>query len=146
MSHSPTIIAIDDDPSYHELYRHMLEPKGFKLLSALKPADGLAMVRKNKPDFIILDVMMPEQSGFRDGYGVLEEIRRDAVTKDIPVLMISALDDDTDTKHGRDMGATDYLPKQQMTSETLLKKIKKFLGNGNGVGKINGGANVPIVK
>lgn len=125
-----TILCIDDDPFYKDLYRAILEPKGYKVVSAMNPAEGWAAVQKERPDLITLDVMMPEAEGFFDGFGLLKKFRCEDKYKDVPVIMISALGDREDAKHGIEMGATNYLPKQEMTPETLLHEIKKRIGNG----------------
>jgi len=123
-----TILCIDDDPFYKDLFRAMLEPRGYQVLSALNPADGWTALKTSKPDLITLDVMMPETEGFFDGYGLLKRLRSDPETAKIPVIMISALGDPEDIKHGMAAGANDYLPKQDMTPEMLVKEIKKYIG------------------
>jgi DNA-binding response OmpR family regulator len=122
------VLSIDDDPFYRDLYRNIFEPKGFEFMSALDPAEGYAAVKEKKPAIILLDVMMPEKKGFQDGFGLLEEFRRMPDLKSTPILMVSALGDESDVRHGLDLGATDYLPKQDMTPDRLLKKVASLLG------------------
>ena len=127
---SQLVLSVDDDPFYRDLYRNILEPKGFAFESALDLGEGFEAAKKGKPDIILLDVMMPEKNGFSDGFGLLEALRKLPATKDTPILMVSALGDGPDLKHGIALGATDYLPKQDMTPDRLVKKIAKLLGNG----------------
>lgn len=122
------ILCIDDDPFYKDLFRAILEPKGFQVFTAMNPADGWTAVKENKPDLITLDVMMPEKEGFFDGYGLLKRLRSDPELKDVPVIMISALGDPEDVKHGLEAGATTYLPKQEMSPETLVAEINRRIG------------------
>ncbi len=126
---SPKILCIDDDPFYADLFRAILEPKGFQVSTAMNPADGWTVIQANKPDLITLDVMMPEKEGFFDGYGLLKKLRGEAAYKSLPVIMISALGDPEDVKHGMDAGATSYMPKQEMTPDTLVALIKKLVEN-----------------
>lgn len=123
-----TILCIDDDPFYKDLFRAILEPKGYKVVNAMNPAEGWAAVQKENPDLITLDVMMPEAEGFFDGFGFLKRFRSEVSFKSVPVLMVSALGDREDAKHGIELGATNYLPKQEMTPETLLREVKKWIG------------------
>jgi len=124
-----TILGIDDDPAYHALNKSILEPKGYRFLSATELAAGWKMALKEKPDLLLLDIMMPEEKGFRDGFGLLEEFRRNESIQKTPIMMLSALSDETDIKHGLELGADDYLPKQLMTPDSLLKKVAKLLEN-----------------
>ncbi|MBI4457561.1 response regulator [Candidatus Uhrbacteria bacterium] len=122
-----TIVCIDDDPFYKGLYKDILEPAGYRVISAMDAAEGHKAVINEKPDLITLDVMMPEKAGFNDGFGLLKLLREDAATKTTPIIMISALNDETDVKQATKDGATDYLPKQDMTPKRLLTKIAKML-------------------
>jgi DNA-binding response OmpR family regulator len=123
-----TILCIDDDPFYKDLYTAILEPKGFKVVTAMNPADGWKAIKESKPDLVTLDIMMPEAEGFFDGYGLLKKIRSDDEAKNTPVIMISALGDPEDVSHGLSAGATSYIPKQEMAPDMLLAEIKKRLG------------------
>jgi CheY-like chemotaxis protein len=123
-----TILCIDDDPFYKDLFRAILEPKGYEVISAMNPAEGWEALKKTKPDLMTLDVMMPEKEGFFDGYGLLKRVKDDPNLKDIKVIMISALGDPEDISHGLESGAATYLPKQEMTPDRLLLEIDKLIG------------------
>lgn len=123
-----TILCVDDDKTYHDLYDTILQMNGYSLAHAYELADGLAQARATHPDLIILDVMMPESGGLFDGYALLKAVRGDSDLKKTPILMISALKDDTDVKHGTGEGAASYLPKQHMTPEKLTSAIRTLLG------------------
>jgi len=122
------ILCIDDDSFYRDFYKAIFTAQGFEVSLAADPADGYEAAHRRRPDLIVLDVMMPEKNGFRDGYDLLKKIRAEEGYGDIPVIMISALDAGGDLKHGEEMGAATYLPKQQMTPESLLETVKGFLG------------------
>ena len=123
-----TILCVDDDPFYKDLFSAILEPKGYKVVCMMNPADGWDAVQKYSPDLVTLDVMMPEKKGMFDGYGMLKRMRDDARFKNVPVIMISALGDPEDIQQGLKAGATAYLPKQEMTPERLQAEIKKLVG------------------
>ena len=121
------ILCIDDDPFYQDLFKAILEPKGFEFHGAMDPATGWDTATKVKPDIITLDVMMPEQQGFFDGYGLLKKLKTDETLGEVPVLMISALGEKEDKQHAQELGASGYLSKQDMTPDNLVAKLKKLL-------------------
>ena len=95
---------IDDDTKLSNLTRQYVEPFGIALESADRPSTGLARLRSEKFDVLILDLMLPEMDGFQ----VLRELRE---TMKIPVIMLTARGDVTDRVVGLELGADDYLPK-----------------------------------
>ncbi|MFC1638759.1 PleD family two-component system response regulator [Patescibacteria group bacterium] len=121
------ILCIDDDPFYEALYRDILTTHGFQVRHAFDAAAGHKEFVKYKPDLVTLDVMMPERSGLMDGYGLLKTLRSDDDSREVPVIMISALGEEGDAKQALELGANDYLPKQKLTPDLLVAKIKKYL-------------------
>ena len=99
-----TILVIDDDPMVHELMLRFLSKEGFRVVSALTGAEGLRIARETRPSAITLDVMMPEV----DGWSVLTDLKADPLTCDIPVVMLTIVDD---RGRGYALGAADYLTK-----------------------------------
>lgn len=120
------IIAVDDDPFFGDLYKTALEPKGFEVLWAKDALEGFEACEKKKPALIILDVMMPEKGGFRDGFDLLEKLRRGGNCAKTPVIMISAIGGPEDVRHGLELGANAYLAKQDMVPDTLLERITEL--------------------
>ncbi len=112
-----TILVIDDDATVHDLMRRFLSKEGFHVASATTPEQGLRMARELRPDAITLDVMMPG----KDGWTVLATIKADAQIADIPVIMLTMVDDKT---MGFSLGATDYLMKP-IDRDRLLASLKK---------------------
>jgi CheY-like chemotaxis protein len=122
------VVCIDDDPFYTDLYTNIFESRGYEVHTANDPASGLELIRKHRPALVTLDVMMPEQESVLDGYGMLQQLQEDPQTKDLPVIMISALGDQEDVQHGLELGARAYLPKHEMSPTGLIDLVKRVTG------------------
>jgi signal transduction histidine kinase/DNA-binding response OmpR family regulator len=101
------ILIVDDERHNRELLEIMLKPEGFLLQSAATGEEALALIARQPPDLILLDVMMPGMSG----YDVAGKIKSDPATKNIPVIMLTALDDRNARMLGLNAGAEDFLTK-----------------------------------
>ena len=101
------VLIVDDERHNRELLEIMLKPEGFLLLSAANGEEALALIARHPPDLILLDVMMPGMSGF----DVAAKIKSDPATKNIPVIMLTALDDRNARMLGLNAGAEDFLTK-----------------------------------
>jgi len=101
------ILIVDDERHNRELLEIMLKPDGFLLLSAGSGEEALALIARQPPDLILLDVMMPGMNG----YDVAGKIKSDPATKNIPVIMLTALDDRNARMLGLNAGAEDFLTK-----------------------------------
>ena len=114
------ILVIDDDPTVRDLMKRLLKKEGYRVQTASGGREGLRIAREFKPDAITLDVMMPEM----DGWSVLSAIKADAELVDIPVIMLSMIDD---KNMGFTLGASDYLTKpiQRDHLASILKKYRK---------------------
>lgn len=111
------IVAVDDDPAIVELVKINLEMQGHQVFTASEGVTGFALVQQEMPHLAILDVMMPGV----DGYTVCQRIRKTDETKDIPVLMLTALGVLDDKVKGFDVGADDYLTKPFEIPELLVR-------------------------
>lgn len=114
MSDKTKILLIDDDPKLSRLIKEYLVPLRYSVEFAETGLEGLEKVSKSKFDAVILDVMLPEMNGF----DVLKEIRK---FSNVPVLMLTALGDESDRIVGLELGADDYLPKTFSTRELLAR-------------------------
>lgn len=117
-----TILTIDDKTDIRRLVRMTLEFDGHTVLEASSGAQGLALARSQKPDLILLDVMMPEMDGFEVG----RILRDDPELTTIPVVMVTALDGQADRATGLGTGVRAYLNKPFSPVE-LLQLIKQLL-------------------
>ncbi|TKJ28292.1 MAG: DNA-binding response regulator [Chloroflexi bacterium B3_Chlor] len=113
------ILIVDDDLTLVELLSHSLEKAGYRVLSATNGIDGLQMVYKNKVDLIILDVMMPRM----DGWETCSRIRE---ISDVPIIMLTAKDEEADTLKGFQCGVDDYVTKPFSFAE-LTARVKAIL-------------------
>ncbi|HEX9248968.1 MAG TPA: response regulator, partial [Gemmatimonadaceae bacterium] len=111
------ILLVDDKLQNRELLEIMLRPEGFVLLTAASGEEALVMVAEAPPDLILLDVMMPGMNG----YEVVGKIKRDPVTKNIAIIMLTALDDRDARMLGLNAGAEDFLSKPVDRSELVVR-------------------------
>ena len=119
---SEKIIIIDDEEAMLHLLRIELEAEGFIVFSALDGKAGLDLIEKNRPDLIILDVMMPDLNG----YEILTRLKGNKSTKDIPVMMLTAKGLDGDIQKGLELGVDEYITKP-FHAGLLVKRIQMLL-------------------
>ena len=116
------ILVIDDDEAINELLKINLELFGYPVITAKNGIEGFALVKQELPDLVILDVMMPEV----DGFTVAKRIRENPETKNIPILMLTALSMVQDKVKGFDIGVVDYLVKP-FEMEELRVRVRALL-------------------
>lgn len=120
-----SVLVVDDEPMARTLLRLMLIRAGFNVTEAEDGFDALDKVRKNRPDVILLDVMMPGM----DGFAVCERLRNDVDTAALPIIMLSAKTDLGSINRGLRVGATVYLTKP-ISPEDLTRHVREALENG----------------
>ncbi|MBN1184743.1 MAG: response regulator [Bacteroidales bacterium] len=113
------ILLVDDSPSNNLLLQNILEEEGYAPITSFDGKNALEIIRKEKPDLVLLDIMMPEI----DGFEVLEEIVTNDDTKDIKVIVITARKDPEDRNRAIDLGVIDYIIKP-IDIDYLLKRIE----------------------
>jgi two-component system alkaline phosphatase synthesis response regulator PhoP len=128
MTEQKRILVVDDEPDFCSIVQGNLEKEGFIVEIAYDGNEGLAKVKSNPPDAVVLDVMMPE----KDGYAVCKEIKEDKKLADIPIVMLTAVASHvTSTRYshydGMSMEADDYLPKPA-SAEDITQSLKGLLG------------------
>lgn len=119
---SQSVLVVDDDPDICEIVRVNLEGAGYRVRIASDGLAGLHAAREERPDLIVLDVLMPEL----DGWQVLDRLMREPETVGLPVIMLTCRGDDQDILHGLDHGAVDYLTKP-FYPEDLVANVKILL-------------------
>ncbi len=119
----PKILLVEDDISLRDVYFARLQAEGFELAVASNGEEALAMAVKERPDLIVLDIMMPRISGF----DVLDIVRTTPEIAHTKVVMMTALGSPTDKERGEKLGVDKYLVKSQVTLEDVVATIKKVL-------------------
>jgi len=117
------ILIVDDDPPIVELLKFTLESAGYKTVVAVNGEEAVAKVEREKPDLILLDIMLPT----KDGYSVLEDLRGKVEHKILPIVIISAKVQEVDISFGLELGANDYLTKP-LDLERLIKRVEELIG------------------
>lgn len=117
------IVVVDDDDSIRKLVMFTLEDLGHEVLDAANGIDGLELVRRELPDLMILDVMMPEM----DGFEVLRELRRRGLRRNLRVMMVTAKSQETDFVAGYNLGADDYVTKPFDPDELALQVTETLM-------------------
>jgi len=121
------ILLVEDDLNLGEIYKARLEAEGFQVLVAKDGEEGLMVAKANQPDLLISDVMMPRVSGME----MLEIIKSSANLKNMKVIMLTALNQNTDEERAKDLGADKYLVKSQVTLEDIVSAVHELLGDTN---------------
>jgi len=119
---TPVVLVVDDNQQNRELLQAYLEDVHCRAIPAADGPEALEIVAKEPPDLILLDVMMPKMSGFE----VCRRIKNDPKTSEIPVIMVTALNEFGDIERGIDSGTDDFLSKPVNKLE-LLTRVKTML-------------------
>jgi DNA-binding response OmpR family regulator len=119
------ILLVEDDKSLREIYGVRLLAEGYDIVSAGDGEEALAMAIKEKPSLIVSDVMMPKISGF----DMLDILRSTTETRDIKVIMMTALSSDDQRARGEQLGADRYLVKSQVGIEDVVRTVHEVLGD-----------------
>lgn len=117
------ILLIEDDEFLRELISKKLDQEGFKVSQAVDGEEGMKMAKKESPDLVLLDLILP---GI-DGFEVLFLIKKDKALSQIPVIILSNLGRREDIEKGLNLGAVDYLIKAHFTPQEIIGKIREVL-------------------
>ena len=118
------VLIVDDSPTEIHVLKTMLEKNGYETLTAASGEEGVETAKAEKPDVILMDVVMPGMNGFQ----ATRQLTRDAQTSGIPIIIVTTKDQETDRVWGLRQGAKDYVTKPAEEKE-LLGKIKQVLGS-----------------
>ena len=118
-----TILFIEDESALQKTFGDILKDEGYKMISALDGKVGLRLAKSEKPDLILLDLILPRVHGF----DVLKKLKKSEETKEIPVIVLTNLEGMGDVEKALELGATTYLIKASYSLEEVVEKIKKAL-------------------
>ena len=120
-----TILVVEDEQALRQILSDELTKQGFKVLSGKDGVEGLDLAVKNKPDLILIDIVMPKM----DGITMLKEIRKNPTSKKIPVMILTNLSDPEQMATALENQAYDYYIKTDLELADLIQRIKTKLGS-----------------
>ena len=118
------ILLVEDDETLAEVYKQRLELEGFDVNHVNNGEDALATAVKFRPDLVLLDVMMPKLNGF----DVLDIMRQTPETRNVHIIMLTALSQPKDEQRAKDLGADDFLIKSQVVIGDVVERVRHHLG------------------
>jgi twitching motility two-component system response regulator PilH len=118
----PRVLIVDDSPTEMHVMKTMLEKNGFDILTAESGEAGIETAKSEKPDLILMDVVMPGLNGFQ----ATRQLTNDSATANIPIIIVTTKNQETDRAWGMRQGAKDYLTKPVEESQ-LVDKINQYL-------------------
>lgn len=123
MADKKKILLAEDEKMIADMYSTKFTLEGYEVVTARDGAEALAMAKSEKPDIILLDIIMPKL----DGFAALKSIREDAILKSTPVILLTNLGQEDDIKKGKQLGADDYFVKANHSPQEIVEKVKTVL-------------------
>ncbi|OGY44371.1 MAG: hypothetical protein A3B89_02010 [Candidatus Buchananbacteria bacterium RIFCSPHIGHO2_02_FULL_40_13] len=113
-------LLVEDDPMILEMYKARMQDEGWEVFSTDRGSEAVELAKKEKPHIVLLDIILPET----DGFSVLQKLRAETATKNIPVLMLTNLGQESDQNRGQELGIEGYFIKSQHTPADVIAKIR----------------------
>lgn len=123
MSKKTLVLIIEDDSYISEMYKIKLESEDFEVIVAKDGIVGIKTLEKQKPDIVLLDVVMPKV----DGFSVLKTIKKNPELKEIPIVLLTNLSQKENVERGFELGANSYIIKAHFTPSEVVAKVKDIL-------------------
>ena len=120
------ILLVEDEKILAEMYKDKFTEAGFEVFLALEAKEGLKLAKKERPDLIILDILLPRENGIT----FLTWLRKDSETASIPVVAFSNYDDPATKREAAKLGVKEYLIKTNYTPSEVVEKVKQLLSEG----------------
>lgn len=117
------VLLVEDDKMISSMYKLQLTQDAYDVVLVENGGEVLDVATKEKPDVILLDVILPQA----DGFYLLQELRKKKIFKKTPIIMLTSLGTSEDQEKGKEMGATDYLVKPDLTPSQISTTIRKYL-------------------
>jgi len=115
------VLVAEDDTFLLKVYETKLTKAGYTVITALDGDETLAKIKETSPDLILLDLIMPKKSGFE----VLETMKAEGTIQNIPIIVLSNLGQESDTKKALELGATDYFVKSNSSIEDIITSVDR---------------------
>jgi len=119
----PVIVIVEDDENLAKMYEERFKQEKFIVVLARDGEEAIQVINEEKPDIILLDLMLPKKGGI----GVIQILKSNPVTKDIPVLVLTAYPQDEYKKLAMDDGATDFMSKAEVMPAKVVERVKEIL-------------------
>ncbi len=119
------VLLVEDDQMIIDMYKMRLEEEGFLVFTTDKGSEAVKIARKEMPDIVLLDIILPEM----DGFSVLRELKQEPETSLIPVVMLTNLGQEEDKEKGMALGAAEYFIKAWSTPADIIDKVRSVLTN-----------------
>lgn len=116
------ILIVDDEQALVKMYSLAFEAAGFEMLSAADGKQAMEMIHRDKPDAVLLDIIMPKINGL----DVLKQIKEDEEIKKIPVFLLTNLPEESSLSKAKSLGAEDYFVKAQTEPQEMVKIMQKY--------------------
>lgn len=123
MDKKKTILIAEDDLLYASVYLNKLTKEGYEVVVVSNGADAVKKAVEIKPNLILMDLIMPEM----DGFTALKRIKSNPVTKDLRVVVMSNLGQDSDIQKAKDLGAEEYFVKANISIQELVERIRQYV-------------------
>lgn len=117
------VLLVEDDLPLVRMYEIVLKKAGFELVIALDGEEGLAKIKAENPDVVLLDLVLPK----KDGFTLLKELENDSKLSKIPVMCLSVLHQREDLERAKRLGAVDFLVKTEVSPSEIIEKVKMHL-------------------
>lgn len=117
------ILVIEDDKFYGNIFKTKFAQEGYDVILATNGEEGLGLAKNNKPEVILLDLIMP----VKDGFETLKELKDDPNLKGVKIIVLSNLGQQDDINKAKALGADDYLIKANISLQEAMDKVKKYL-------------------
>lgn len=118
------ILIVEDEKILRDLLQKKLLKEGYEVLAACDGQEGIEMIRQEKPDLILLDILMPR----KDGFGVMEDMQKDPEIKNIPIIIVSNSGQQVELSRAIKLGAKDWLIKTEFDPQEVIDKVIKQIG------------------
>ena len=119
------ILLVEDDLPLIRMYQLVLKKAGFDVVCALDGEEGIKCISREKPDMVLLDLVLPK----KDGFEVLQELKGNKKLANIPVVCLTVLSQEHDKNKAKQLGAVDYLIKTKVMPQEIVARLKSILGN-----------------